>query len=184
MGVWHRARLRNPAETMPRAGNRPDRGVVRAACSLPPAKRRGRENWQHGPELEGCLTSMVRLRNAGRWERPDVWGQERDAPGQLAFDRLLARHGRPASCCPAQRAPRPPGGHCKSDIASLVVTEWHCFLLRPGDVADCPLGCVAVDAGLLTRGPSFRVRLQCRSADRRSHLGLLLKPAVGAGGRA
>ena len=27
--------------------------------------------------------------------------------------------------------------------------------LMPGDVADCPLGCVAVDAGLLTRGPSF-----------------------------
>jgi hypothetical protein len=51
----------------------------------------------------------------------------------------------------------PPGGHCKSDIASLVVTEWHCFLLRPGDVADCPLGSVAIDADLLTRGPSFGV---------------------------
>jgi hypothetical protein len=50
-----------------------------------------------------------------------------------------------------------PGGHCKFDIASLVVTEWHCFLLRPGDVADCPLGCVAVDAGLLIRGPSSGV---------------------------
>jgi hypothetical protein len=25
----------------------------------------------------------------------------------------------------------PQDGHCKSDIASLVVTEWHCFLLRP-----------------------------------------------------
>lgn len=94
---------------------------------------------------------MVRLRNAGRWERPDVWGQERDAPGQLAFDRLLARHGRPASCCPARRAPRPPGDHCKSDIAKLVVTEWHCFLLRPGDVADCSLGCVAVATGLQIR---------------------------------
>ena len=56
---------------------------------------------------------------------------------------------------PRAACPLPPGGHCKSDIASLVVTEWHCFLLRPGDVADCPLGCVAVDAGLLTRGPSF-----------------------------
>jgi hypothetical protein len=80
MGVWHRARLRNFAETMPRAVNRPDRGVVRAACSLPSRQRRGIENGQHGPELEGCLTSMVRLRNAGRWERPDEWGQERDAP--------------------------------------------------------------------------------------------------------
>ena len=51
----------------------------------------------------------------------------------------------------------PPGGHCKSDIASLVVTEWHCFLFRLGDVADCPLGCVAVDTGLRTRGPSSGV---------------------------
>jgi hypothetical protein len=56
---------------------------------------------------------------------------------------------------PRAACPLPPGGHCKSDIAKLVVTEWHCFLLLPGDVADCPLGCVAVDAGLLTRGPSF-----------------------------
>ncbi len=83
--------------------------------------------------------------------------RERDAPGQLAFDRLLARQGRPASCCPARCAPLPPGVHCKFDIASLVVTEWHRFLLRPGDIADCPLGCVAVDANLLTRGASFGV---------------------------
>lgn len=136
MGVWHRARLRNLAETMPRAGNRPDRGVVRAACSLPSRQRRGRENRQHGPELEGCLTSMVRLRNAGRWERPDVWGQERDAPGQLAYIVFFHVMADPASCCPARRAPRPPGVHYKFASALLVVTEWHCFLLLPGDVAD------------------------------------------------
>lgn len=102
MGVWHRARLRNFAETMPRAGNRPGRGVVRAACSLPSRQRRGRENGQHGPELDGCLTSMVRLRNAGRWERPDVWGQERDAPGHLTFIAIWHVLVRPASNVPAR----------------------------------------------------------------------------------
>ena len=109
-------------------------------------------------------------------------GPRERRPWPTRLHRLRARHGRPASCCPARRAPLPPGGHCKFDIAALVVFEWHCFLLLPGDVVDCPLGCVAVDASLLTRGPSFGVDRGVGQLAGVSTLALLPNPVAALAG--
>lgn len=66
-----------------------------------------------------------------------TYGAKRETP--LANSRLIVFWhvmAGPPHAAPRGRTPLPPGGHCKFDIASLVVTEWHCFLLRLGDVAD------------------------------------------------
>ena len=88
---------------------------------------------------------------------------------------------------PPHAAPRGvrnfPGGRCKFDIALLVVTEWHCLLFRPGEVADCPLGCVAVDAALATRGPQSGVDRGVDSPKGDRTLASLPQHVDGAGGR-
>jgi hypothetical protein len=65
----------------------------------------------------------------------------------------------------------------------LVGTEWHCFQFWPGDVADCEPGRLAVDAGLLTRGPSSGVDCGVDPLTGDPALALLASPAGGAGGR-
>ena len=137
MVAVHRARLHKFVETMTRAGNLQNRGGgAGSRCG----ERSEDAHRQHGPDYEGCMAAIPRLRNAGRSGKARPFKRLAGELFRWPFRLVLVRSGNvgadPWPVWPVRQLAAPVATSFFKASAPLT-RRGHCACFDLGDCADC-----------------------------------------------